>query len=126
MIYPIVAVAALCSIHTSSASAEAGAGSGSATQREADEIKHLPGWDSELPSRQYSGFINITGSEGVTPANEMMVHYYYVESENVPNTDPLILWTNGGNVHIICLMSLYIYLTYIYLHHSNTNSHLHT
>ena len=63
---------------------------------EKDEIHHLPGWSGKLPSRQYSGFIDVSGADGVEPASEMMIHYYYIESESDPETDPLILWSNGG------------------------------
>jgi carboxypeptidase C (cathepsin A) len=61
-----------------------------------DQIKELPGWNRELPSKQYSGFIDISGKTGVSPAKEMMIHYYYIESEGNPSSDPLVLFSNGG------------------------------
>ena len=58
----------------------------------ADEVERLPGYSGPLPSRQYSGFIDISASMGTN----MTVHYWYVESEGSPEADPLLLWTNGG------------------------------
>ena len=55
-----------------------------------DLVTKLPGWDKPLPSRMYSGYINVTADR------EMHVHYLYVESEQSPDTDPVLLWTNGG------------------------------
>jgi hypothetical protein len=52
-----------------------------------DEIGALPG-ASVLPSRQFSGFLNITASK--------FIHYYYIESENDPAIDSVVFWTNGG------------------------------
>lgn len=52
-----------------------------------DRVRFLPG-ASKLLSRQYSGFLD------VTPERHM--HYYYVESENDPESDSIIFWTNGG------------------------------
>lgn len=54
---------------------------------EADFIKSLPGAPAFL-SKQYSGFFQITASKSI--------HYYYVESENKPETDSIVFWTNGG------------------------------
>lgn len=51
------------------------------------EVKELPGWNDDLPSKQYSGFVNV---------NNMNVHYWLVESEGNPLQDPLVLWFNGG------------------------------
>ena len=74
--------------------------------RESDRVTVLPGWPHELPSKQYSGFINVTGKEGVSPAKEMMVHYYYIESEGNAVTDPLILW------RLMKIHSAFCYLIY--------------
>jgi len=54
----------------------------------ADEVTSLPGWNGPLPSKQYSGYLNITGGKHL--------HYWLVLSENNPTTDPLALWFNGG------------------------------
>jgi len=58
------------------------------------EIKSLPGWTGALPSKMYSGFVNV----GPPPAQPgtMHMHYWFVESESNPETDPLVLWYNGG------------------------------
>ena len=58
----------------------------------ADEITSLPGWGAALPSKMYSGYIDITKSMD----REMKVHYLYIESEGDPALDPTLLWTNGG------------------------------
>jgi carboxypeptidase C (cathepsin A) len=41
-----------------------------------------------LPSRQYSGYLNISASK--------YLHYWFVESEKNPASDPVVLWLNGG------------------------------
>ena len=58
----------------------------------ADEMKSVPGWDGPLPSKWYSGYVNVTASMG----REMLVHYVYIESEGDAAADPTILWTNGA------------------------------
>lgn len=57
-------------------------------------VSSLPGWEWELPSRQYSGFISAEKTQ--TPGHERMLHYVFVEAENNPETAPVVLWTNGG------------------------------
>ena len=52
------------------------------------EIITLPGWQGSLPSKQYSGYLDISGSKHY--------HYWFVESENDPKKDPIVLWLNGG------------------------------
>lgn len=52
-----------------------------------DRVESLPGAPAFL-SKQYSGFLQITGSK--------RIHYYYIESENNPVTDSIVFWTNGG------------------------------
>jgi serine carboxypeptidase-like clade 1 len=55
---------------------------------DADLIQALPGWNQPLPSKQYSGYLNISGGKHL--------HYWLVQSENKPATDPLVFWFNGG------------------------------
>jgi len=55
----------------------------------ADEVKSLPGWDGELPSKHYSGYLPARGGEN-------HVHYHLTLSEENPATDPITLWSNGG------------------------------
>ena len=57
-----------------------------------DLVASLPGWDKPLPSKMYSGYIDVK----VPGDREMHVHYIFVESESEPDTDPVLLWTNGG------------------------------
>jgi carboxypeptidase C (cathepsin A) len=52
-----------------------------------DEILSLPGWEGKLPSRQYSGYLNVSSTK---------LHYWLVESENDPANAPTVLWFNGG------------------------------
>eukprot|EP00928_Gymnodinium_smaydae_P064719 TRINITY_DN47990_c0_g1_i1.p1 TRINITY_DN47990_c0_g1~~TRINITY_DN47990_c0_g1_i1.p1 ORF type:complete len:481 (+),score=52.82 TRINITY_DN47990_c0_g1_i1:66-1508(+) len=53
-----------------------------------DEILSLPGLESRLPSRQFSGYLNFTRSK--------RMHYWVVESESNPDNAPVVLWLNGG------------------------------
>lgn len=59
-----------------------------------DEITSLPGWSGKLPSRMYNGWIDA----GVPPngVGTMFFHYWFVESEGDPSSDPILLWYNGG------------------------------
>lgn len=41
-----------------------------------DEIKHIPGWDGPLPSRQYSGFVSMGVSRRVVCYIEL--HSYFI------------------------------------------------
>ncbi|XP_071508716.1 lysosomal protective protein-like [Diadema antillarum] len=54
-----------------------------------DKVTKLPGIPSGAPAfNQYSGYLNATGDK--------KLHYWFVESQSQPATDPLILWLNGG------------------------------
>ena len=56
---------------------------------EKKEVTHLPGWDHDLPSKMYSGYLH--GS------NSSRLFYMYVEAEEVAPADaPMALWLNGG------------------------------
>ena len=57
------------------------------------EVTHLPGWDGPLRSRTYAGFVELPPKDNAT---KMYEHYLYFESENSPDTDPVVMWTNGG------------------------------
>ncbi len=61
-----------------------------------DEIFHLPGWDSELPSRMFSGYIEAGNDTVNNVTYELYEHYMFIESENDPKKDPVLIWTNGG------------------------------
>ncbi len=43
------------------------------------EILSLPGWNEKLPTKQYSGLIDV----GVPPSGQgrMLMHYWFIESE---------------------------------------------
>jgi len=53
-----------------------------------DLINTLPGWDGALPTKQYSGYLNVSATK--------RLHYWLVTSENNPDADPTVLWLNGG------------------------------
>ncbi|GMR36557.1 hypothetical protein PMAYCL1PPCAC_06752, partial [Pristionchus mayeri] len=55
---------------------------------EDDEIKDLPGVDFDINFKHYSGFLQASDNH--------YLHYWFVESQNEPSTDPLIFWFNGG------------------------------
>lgn len=55
-----------------------------------EEIHVLPGWSGNLPSRQFSGFVNANN-------DSLHMHYWFIEAEDDINaTKPLLLWFNGG------------------------------
>jgi len=55
----------------------------------ADQITNLPGYNGTLKSKHYSGYIPVANKQKA-------LHYWFIESENNPATDPIILWLNGG------------------------------
>ncbi|KAL8516539.1 hypothetical protein ACS0TY_014979 [Phlomoides rotata] len=57
---------------------------------EAALVKSVPGFHGTFPSKHYSGYVSLYGSYG------KKLYYYFVESENNPSTDPVVLWLNGG------------------------------
>lgn len=52
------------------------------------EITSLPNLTEPLRSKHYAGYLNIS------PVKQLF--YWYVESEESPETAPLVLWLNGG------------------------------
>ena len=58
------------------------------------EVTSLPGWEGPLVSKAYCGFT----AAGVPPSGEgqMFFNYIFIESENDPANDPVIVWYNGG------------------------------
>ncbi|XP_056885586.1 lysosomal protective protein isoform X2 [Takifugu flavidus] len=54
----------------------------------ADEVTNLPGLRKQASFRQYSGYLSV--------ANGKHLHYWFVESQKDPGTDPVVLWLNGG------------------------------
>jgi carboxypeptidase C (cathepsin A) len=53
-------------------------------------IIDLPGLDYDPGFRQYSGYLTVSEEHGRN------IFYWFIESENNPETDPVVLWTNGG------------------------------
>lgn len=55
-----------------------------------DEIKSLPGLNDAINFRQYSGYLEADDK------GKKFHHYWFVESQNDPSKDPVLLWLNGG------------------------------
>lgn len=53
-----------------------------------DEIQQLPGLKYKINFKQYSGYLNASSGK--------YLHYWFVESQKTPATDPVVLWMNGG------------------------------
>jgi len=51
-------------------------------------ILNLPGLTEKAPFRSFSGYLQSTGTRHL--------FYWFVESQNDPKNDPLVLWFNGG------------------------------
>lgn len=43
-----------------------------------------------MPTDSYSGYLNATDT------GSKQLHYVFVESQNDPSTDPVLIWFNGG------------------------------
>jgi serine carboxypeptidase-like clade 2 len=56
----------------------------------AGEILSMPGLNTPMPSKMYSGHIT------VDEADDRRLFYMHVESTKSPATDPLIIWLTGG------------------------------
>ena len=54
-----------------------------------DRVTELPDMATFDTFPVYSGYLNI---EGTTK----MLHYMFVESQNDPSSDPVLIWFNGG------------------------------
>lgn len=53
-----------------------------------DQIKVLPGLKKQPSWKQYSGYLQAGGTR--------KLHYWFLESASNPETDPVVLWMNGG------------------------------
>ncbi|XP_013883121.1 lysosomal protective protein [Austrofundulus limnaeus] len=54
----------------------------------ADEVTFLPGLQKQPSFRHFSGHLDV--------ADGKHLHYWFVESQNKPASDPVVLWLNGG------------------------------
>ncbi|XP_039972248.1 lysosomal protective protein isoform X2 [Xiphias gladius] len=54
----------------------------------ADEVTYLPGLQKQPSFRHYSGYLSV--------ADGKHLHYWFLESQNNPSSDPVVLWLNGG------------------------------
>ena len=54
----------------------------------AELITSLPGLATLPGYEMYSGYLNITSTKAL--------HYWFVQSQADPATDPVVLWLNGG------------------------------
>lgn len=53
-----------------------------------EEVISLPGWSGALPSKMYSGYLDVSATKHL--------HYVLVESQNEPSSDAIAIWFNGG------------------------------
>jgi len=54
-----------------------------------DQVTNLPGLSWEPNFNQFSGYLNL-------PGTEKFIHYWLVEAETNLESSPLVFWTNGG------------------------------
>uniref|UniRef100_A0A7I4Y0C9 Carboxypeptidase n=1 Tax=Haemonchus contortus TaxID=6289 RepID=A0A7I4Y0C9_HAECO len=59
-------------------------------QQEKDLVTNLPGLQFEANFKTYSGYLKANGD------NTWHMHYMLTESKHDPDTDPLLVWFNGG------------------------------
>lgn len=61
--------------------------------KEEDKIVELPGYNGQLPSNHYSGYLDV----GKLSGTKGKLHYWFIESTSVsPKDAPIALWLNGG------------------------------
>lgn len=57
---------------------------------EADRVRSLPGWSGSLGLNLFAGYITVDKDAG------RALFYTFVESAGLPESDPVVLWLNGG------------------------------
>lgn len=60
------------------------------SSKDADRITNLPGLGYDPGFDQFAGYLT------VDEKHQRRIFYWYVESQNSPAEDPVVLWTNGG------------------------------
>lgn len=58
----------------------------------ADEVTHLPNLYPQPSFKHYSGFIPVEDAN--TANNTRNMHYWFVESQGSPASDPVMLWVS--------------------------------
>lgn len=53
-----------------------------------DVVETLPGLKNQPRFKHYSGYLNASGTK--------RLHYWFMESQNDPKSDPVVVWMNGG------------------------------
>lgn len=61
---------------------------------EADRIYDIPGLGSFDNFKAYSGYLTARKDEKGEPS--ILLHYVLTESQDNPDSDPLLFWFNGG------------------------------
>jgi lipid-A-disaccharide synthase-like uncharacterized protein len=56
------------------------------TQQNEDKITSLPGYSDNIPFNQYAGYLLANETNG------RFLFYWFMESQNSPSTDPVVLW----------------------------------
>jgi carboxypeptidase C (cathepsin A) len=53
-----------------------------------DKFTQLPEFNFTMPTDSYSGYLEVNENKSL--------HYVFIESENDPSKDPVLIWFNGG------------------------------
>ena len=53
-------------------------------------VEKFPGFSGSMAAKQYAGEVVVNNATG------KRLFYYFATSERSPETDPLVLWLNGG------------------------------